>query len=100
MNPQVPDANRIVEQYEALRRDVLAAGSSFAHGPGLSLFLTRGMSAWLTALTALMPCSPRPALICRPAQPERPPVSAPGVRSDLTAMLADMVLACSVEVTG
>ena len=100
MNPLVLDLKQVLEQYEALRRDVLAAGSSFDRGPGLSLFLTRGMSAWLTALTALMPRSCRPALISEAAQLERPPVLAPGVRSDLTVMLADMVLACSVEVTG
>jgi hypothetical protein len=98
MNPLVLDSNPVLEQYEALRRDVLAAGSSFDRGLGLSLFLTRGMSAWLSAVTALMPRSPRPAMISGPAQFERMPVLAPSVRSDLTVMLADMVLACSVEV--
>ena len=63
------------------------------------MFLTRGMGAWLVAVTALMPRSPRPA-ISEPPQFERLPVLAPGVRSDLTVMLADMVLACSVEVAG
>ena len=99
MNPCISDSNPVLEQYEALRRDVLAVGSSFDRGLGLSLFLTRGMSAWLTAVTALMPRSPRPAMISTPPQFERMPVLVPSVRSDLTVMLADMVLACSVEVS-
>jgi len=99
MSPFVFDSNQVLEQYEALRRDVLAAGSSFDRGLGLSLFLTRGMSAWLTAVTALLPRSPRPVMISELAL-ERLPVLAPSVRSDLTVMLADMVLACSVEVAG
>jgi len=93
----VPDSNQVLEHYEALRRDVLAASSSFDRGLGLSLFLTRGMSAWLTAVTALMPRAPQPVMISESAL-ERLPVLAPSVRSDLTAMLADMVLACSREV--
>lgn len=98
MSPFVLDSNPVLEQYEALRRDVLASGSSVDRGLGLSLFLTRGMSAWLAAVTALMPRAPRPAMICEPLPFERLPVLAPNVRSDLTVMLADMVLACSVEV--
>ncbi len=97
MSPFLVDSNQVLEQYEALRRDVLASGSSFDRGLGLSLFLTRGMSAWLAAITALMPRSPRPAIISGPAPFERLPVLAPSVRSDLTVMLADMVLACSGE---
>jgi hypothetical protein len=99
MNPFVPDSNQVLEQYEALRRDVLAMGSSFDRGPGLTLFLTRGMSTWLAAVTALMPRSPRPAISSEPPRFERLPALAPSVRSDLTVMLADMVLACSVEGT-
>ncbi len=98
MSPFVLDANQVLEQYEALRRDVLTVGSSFDRGPGLSLFLTRGMSAWLAAVTALMPRSPRSAMISAPPQFERLPVLESSVRSDLTVMLADMVLACSGEV--
>jgi len=95
MSPFLLDSNQLLEQYEALRRDVLAVGSSFDQGLGLSLFLTRGMSAWVAAVTALMPRSPRPAMIFEPR-----PVLAPSVRSDLTVMLAGMVLACSGEVAG
>ena len=98
MSPYVSDSNQVLEQYEALRREALAAGSSVDRGLGLSLFLTHGMSAWLTAMTALMPRSVRPAMISVPPPFERMPVLAPSVRSDLTARLADMVLACSGEV--
>ena len=98
MSPFVSDPNQVLEQYESLRRDALAAGASVDRGLGLSLFLTRGMSTWLTAMTALLPRSVRPAMISVPLPFERLPVLAPSVRSDLTAMLADMVLACSREV--
>lgn len=97
MNPFVRDGDHLLGQYEALRREALAAGSSVDRGLGLSLFLTRGMSAWLTAVTALMPRSTRPAMISELPRYDRMPVLAPSLRSDLTVMLADMVLACSME---
>jgi hypothetical protein len=40
-------------EYEDLRREALHAGSRRGHG--LALFLSRGMKAWLEALTALWP---------------------------------------------
>jgi len=100
MSPFIPEANQMLEQYEALRREALAAGSSAERGLGLSLFLTRGMTEWLAALAALLPRSPRPTMISAPSPFEQLPVLAPSLRSDLTVMLADMVLACSVEVAG
>lgn len=98
MSPFIPEASQVLEQYEALRREALSAQGSVDRGLGLSLFLTRGMSEWLAALTALMPRSLRPAMSSAPPPFERWPVLVPSVRSDLTTLLADMVLACSVEV--
>ena len=40
-------------EYEDLRQEALRAGSHRGHG--LALFLSRGMTAWLEALTALRP---------------------------------------------
>ena len=50
------------QEYENLRQEALQAGSRRGHG--LALFLSRGMMAWLEALTALMP-QPVPKVRCR-----------------------------------
>lgn len=55
------------QEYENLRQEALQAGSRRGHG--LALFLSRGMMAWLEALTAVL-------------------------RPDLTTLLANMVLSC------
>jgi hypothetical protein len=73
-------------EYEDLRREALQDGSRRGHG--LALFLSRGMKAWLEALTAL-----RPRPITKSALQESfdlPPL----VRPDLTTLLANMVLSC------
>jgi hypothetical protein len=72
-------------EYEDLRRQALQTSS---RGHGLALFLTRGMMAWLEALTAL---ASRP--IAQSASPES--IDLPSVvRPDLTTLLANMVLSC------
>jgi hypothetical protein len=74
------------QEYEHLRREALQAGSRCGHG--LALFLSRGMMAWLEALTALRP---------RPVSEDPSPgsVDLPSVlRPDLTTLLANMVLSC------
>jgi len=73
-------------EYENLRRDALDHGSR--HGHGLALFVSRGMTAWLEALTALRP---RPL---RPSAPAESVDSSPVLRPDLTTLLANMVLSC------
>jgi len=73
-------------EYENLRREAFQARSHCGHG--LALFLSRGMMAWLEALTAL---GSRP--VSKGAQCESVDVLAV-VRPDLTALLADMVLSC------
>ncbi len=79
-------------EYEALRREVTAADD--ARGPGLALFLARGLPAWLTALTALGAGPPlRPVVV--PAAPPGPPPLLPASRRELTTVLAGMVLACT-----
>lgn len=90
-------ADYVLEQYEALRRHALETIAVERCGLGLSLFLTRGMPSWLEALTAL---APEPTRISRSS--ERPtseglPDPPPFVRSDVTVLLANMVLACSTE---
>jgi hypothetical protein len=73
-------------EYENLRRD--ASDRSSRRGHGLALFVSRGMMAWLEALTAL---GPRPL---RPNAPAELVDFAPVLQPDLTTLLANMVLSC------
>ena len=80
------------QAYEQLRQEALAGPSGTGRGHGLALFVMRGMSAWLRALSALVPARPtEPASLCSV------PALSPTTRSELTNVLADMVLACSQE---
>ncbi len=73
------------QEYQNLRREALEASS---RGHGLALFLSRGMMAWLEALTALRS---RPLLRSTPQEAfDLPSV----LRADLTTLLANMVLSC------
>lgn len=83
------DASFLSEQYEVLRKEALELDQTGRRGHGLALLLSRGMIAWMLALRALVPmrASLEGAVRC----PDLPP----GVRSDLTLVLADMVLSCS-----
>jgi len=83
----------VVDQYEALRREALEVAPFGPRGHGLALLRARGLPAWLTALTALLPSRPR-----RPAdepRAERAPRLLPAVRVELTTVLAGLVLACA-----
>lgn len=91
MTAAVADAQYFLEQYEALRREALEVAPFGPRGQGLALFLTRGMPAWLTALTALTPSPRRRA--DAPGEPR--PQFLPTIRADLTSVLAGMVLACA-----
>jgi len=79
----------LFDQYESLRKEAL--GSTGQRGHGLTLFLSRGMKAWLQALTAFVPIVREDKAFHD--KPELPTA----VRSDLTVVLADMVLVCSQE---
>ncbi len=57
MSPAEPQY--AVEQYEALRREALEVAPFGSRGHGLALLLARGLPAWLTALTALVPSRSR-----------------------------------------
>jgi hypothetical protein len=97
MTPWGGDPHYVFEQYEALRRE---ARTAVRGGHGLTLFLTRGMPAWLAALTAL---APRPAMAAgdrATGPPDAGPCLASGVRTELIAVLAGMVLGCAGEERG
>jgi len=81
------------DQYEALRREALEVAPFAPRGHGLALFITRGLPAWLTALTALTPSRPAHAVDARRTAPASRLL--PAARVELTTVLAGMVLACA-----
>jgi hypothetical protein len=99
MSPCGGDPHTVVEQYEGLRREATETTPCGLRGHGLALFLTRGLPDWLAALTALPPARRRP-----PETPEAPrdpgPTLWPSARTELTTVLAGMVLACTAEREG
>ena len=74
------------QEYENLRLEALQAGAHRGHG--LALFLSRGMTAWLEALTALR--SPPVSQSTPQESFDLPSV----VRTDVTTLLTNMVLSC------
>ena len=88
----------VVDQYEALRREALEVAPFGPRGHGLALLVARGLPAWLTALTALVPSRPRRPVDAPQAEwsPRLPPAALqPAARVELTTVLAGLVLACA-----
>lgn len=90
------DPHIVLEQYEALRREATETTPGGPRGHGLGLVLTRGLPGWLAALTALIPPPPAPAAAPRHAGP----ALVSSARTELTTVLAGMVLACAAEREG
>lgn len=90
MSSHILDPAYLFEQYEVLRKEAREAGR---RGHGLALFLSRGMFAWIMALRMLAPRPVRMSDARSIAYRDLPS----SVRSDLTIVLADMVLSCSQE---
>jgi hypothetical protein len=94
------DPHIVLEQYEALRREAIETTPGGPRGHGLALVLTRGLPGWLAALTALTmarrPPPPAPAEATRLSGP----TLVPSTRTELTTVLAGMVLACAAEREG
>jgi hypothetical protein len=93
VSPVRAEPQYVLEQYEALRREALEVAPFGPRGHGLALLVTRGLPAWLTALTALVP-SPLIRPVDEP-RAERAPRLLPRVRVELTTILAGLVLACA-----
>jgi hypothetical protein len=83
----------------ALRREALESAPDGPRGHGLALVLTRGLPAWLAALTALAPAEPA-ARGGDPASRDPGPTLPPSARAELTRVLAGMVLACAPATEG
>jgi hypothetical protein len=92
------DADYVREQYERLRREASTTDPTAPRGHGLALFMMRGMSGWLTVMQTLAP-APR-------ARAERTDAVVPpdriawraDDRTELTHVLASLVLTCVQEV--
>jgi hypothetical protein len=91
------DGQYLIEEYETLRRGATTRTGAKSCGHGLTLFVARGMYAWLEALTALAPADGREPPRFQTLR-ERVPVACSSW-ADLTTVLASMVLACA-EVSG
>jgi hypothetical protein len=97
MSPVGAEPEDVVDQYEALRREALEVAPFGPRGHGLALLLARGLPAWLTALTALVPSRPKRSV--DEPRGERALRLLPAARVELTTVLAGLVLACA-EPTG
>lgn len=97
MRPAGSLPDYVLQQYEALRQEALGLAPDGRRGHGLALFMARGMAAWLAALRALAPRMAPPAPSLEPTT-DLCSILPPSARSDLTLVLAGMVLACSQEV--
>jgi hypothetical protein len=92
------DADYVHEQYERVRREATTADPTKLRGHGLALFMSRGMSAWLAVIQTLVPP--------RPVRSERTDTVVPldrvawhaDDRTELTHVLASLVLTCVPEV--
>jgi hypothetical protein len=93
VSPVGSDPAHVVEQYEAVRREALDGAPFAPRGHGLALLLARGLPAWLTALTALVPS--RPIRPVNEGRVERSPQLLPAARVELTTILAGLVLECA-----
>ena len=84
-----------LERYEDLRQQALDVAASGRRGLGLALFLSRGMGAWLAALSALEPRAPQATSRDGERSGQLVPASH---RAELVTVLAGMVMACNEEV--
>ena len=87
------DADYLQAQYERLRAEGLQ-GSSGERGHGLALLIGRGMVTWMKALSTLAPGSERSAPSTSPHWAEGGVEIPEAARSELTAVLATLVLGC------
>lgn len=97
MTTSLSDPVYLLNQYEALRQEALRADALGRPGHGLALFIRRGMAAWIDALSVLVG-PPRPVFETREQSTANWMSLPSSLRSDLTTVLADMVLTCTQEV--
>jgi len=84
------DAEYLREQYELLRREAAELSSYAQRGHGLLLFLTRGMVAWIEAVSCLSGRRAAPVEVTTSTLPF-------ALQPEITAVLANMILVCMQE---
>lgn len=83
-----------LEEYEFIRQEAMETHLHGQRGHGLALFVTRGMVDWFNALKILM----KSAFSVEHAMTSNSQVLLPSfVRSDLTLVLTNMIIACTQE---
>ena len=82
------------QHYEALRREALCRHRGLERGHGLALFLSQGMIAWMKALATLQPPRSTSSVPTIPGPLPCHPKLSRSICSELTTVLAGMVLAC------
>lgn len=98
MTSYLSDPVYLLNQYEALRQEAIGIDTLGWRGHGLALFISRGMAAWIDTLSVLAR-PPRPVSETHEQSTANWMASLPSaLRSDLTTVLADMVLTCTQEV--
>jgi hypothetical protein len=90
------DPAYVLDQYEAMRREALGGDPFGCRGHGLALFLSRGMPAWLAALSMLDRRQGEQHAV-EDLHQRRAPELPSEARSELTLVWASMVLACTRE---
>jgi hypothetical protein len=82
------------QHYERLRQEALCPCRGLERGHGLVLFLSQGMAAWMKALATLQPPRPNATEESIPGPLSAATKLSKSVRSELTTVLAGMVLVC------
>jgi len=97
MTPPV-DADYMRAQYELVRREATTTDPTIPRGHGLALLMTRGMSGWLEAIQTCAP-TPRAGSTRMDATASSDRVAWQATdRTQLTHVLASLVLTCVQEV--
>ena len=92
MTPSGLDSDQVCRQYEVVRQDAATDVAFARHGYAVALLMSRGLPAWLKAIST----------ICLPSAGPVPVGSgdvelAPPVRSEMARVLASLVLSRVAE---
>jgi hypothetical protein len=86
------DGHRLAEHYEALRREAVGAGESYASVRGLALLMRRGVAAWMKCVNEIPTYAVTP--VTAPAVMKLPDV----LGQNLIDIMATMAFATAMEV--
>ena len=87
------DVDQVRRQYEVVRHDAATQVAFSGRGYGVALLMTRGMPAWLEAMSTIN----LPSAVLRPMTGSDDLELAPPVRSELARVLASLVFKCVPE---